>query len=386
MTPADRTLRCLFIALALQLLLPRESRAEGAVSYKFQSWREEADRIQVNSHYGSVEQSLPADAKLKLSGVIDSITGATPTGQLPTVPGGQVPLTEIEDRRKAWQAELSKPFGRIDVSLGFANSRESDYVSNGWSLNTLSNFNQKNTTLLLGLAGTSDDVKVFFQKPWEHKRSLDLIAGVTQLLDPNTSVTFNLGYGKASGFLSDPYKLIEKHVDLGGGLSLLRTFGENRPRDRAKWTAFACLNRAMPDLNGALEGTYRFYSDDFGITSHTITLEWFQKIGGERFLLRPSVRFYEQSSADFYRLTLDGTAINPGSVPDPNGPFYSADFRLSKMRTFTYGLKAIVILVPDRVTVDASIERYTMHGRDNITSPSAYVDADVFTVGARIAW
>ena len=37
-----------------------------------------------------------------------------------------------------------------NVALGFGNSRESDYVSNGYSINTLTDFNQKNTTLLLG--------------------------------------------------------------------------------------------------------------------------------------------------------------------------------------------------------------------------------------------
>lgn len=386
MTPLDRSTRCILFALTLQLVLPRITRAEGALSYKFQSWQEDAGRIQVDSHYGLAEQSLPTEAKLKLTGVIDTITGATPTGQLPTTPGGQVPLTEIDDRRKAWQAELSKPYGSVNLSLGYANSRESDYVSNGWSINTTTDFNQKNTTLLLGMAGTSDKVKVFFQTPWEHKRSFDAIAGLTQLIDPNTSVTFNLSYGNASGYLSDPYKLIEKHIDLGGGLSLLRTFGENRPDQREKWVALASINRAITPLNAAVEGSYRYYHDDFGVVSHTLTLEWFQKVWSDRLMVRPSLRWYQQSAADFYRITLDGTPINPTEQPNTDGPFYSSDYRLSRMRTVSYGLKAVYVAIPGRLTVDAGYDRYTMTGRDSITPSSAYADADVITVGGRFSW
>ncbi len=386
MTTADRSLRCLILALALQLLLPRSSRAEGALSYKFQTWQEETDRVRVDSHYGLAEQSLPAEAKLKLTGVIDTITGATPTGQLPTTAGGDAPLTSIDDRRKAWQAEISKPFGAVSLSLSYANSRESDYVSDGWSINTLTELNKKNTSLLLGVAGTNDEVRVFFQTPWERKRSYDLIAGVTQLIDPNTSVTFNLSYGRGTGYLSDPYKVIEKLIDVGEGLSLLRTFGENRPDEREKWIGYASINRALPQLNAALEGSYRLYGDSFGIGSHTVTLEWFQKLCSDRLFLRPFVRWYQQTAADFYRLTLTGTDITPTERPHPQGPFYSADYRLSKMSTLTSGLKVIWVVVPDRVTVDAGYDRYAMKGRDDVTPSSVYVDANVFTLGAKVNW
>lgn len=386
MVPPDRSLRCFLFACALQLALPRESRAEGALSYKFQSWQEDDGRVRVDSHYGMAEQSLPADAKLKLSGVVDTITGATPTGEAPATPGGSVPLSEIDDRRTAWQLEASKQFHAVNVSLGYAKSRESDYISDGWSINTATDLNQKNTTLLIGLGGTSDDVKVFFQTPWEHKRSLDAIVGVTQLINPTTTASFNLTYGRATGFLADPYKLIEKHVDLGGGLILRRTFGENRPDEREKWIGHASLNHSFAELNGAIESSYRLYHDTFGITSHTLSVAWFQKLAGDRLIVNPAVRLYQQSAADFYRLTLDGTTITPGSRPDPKGPFYSADYRLSKMRTTDLGLKLIFVAIPDRLTFDVSYDRYTMRGRDGFTPASAYADAHVFTVGGKWSW
>jgi hypothetical protein len=382
----DRILRALVVGSVLQLLLPREARAEGGASYKFVSWREDSDRIKVDSHYGSLADTLPAEIRLKLTGVIDTITGATPTGQLTPDDNGALPTSEIEDRRKAWQLDASRSFGPTNLALGYANSRENDYVSNGWSVNTRTDFNQKNTTLLLGVAGTRDKVQVFFQRQRERKRSTDFIVGVTQLLNPETSLNLDFGYGRSSGYLSDPYKLIEEHVDLGGGLVLLRTFGENRPREREKWTAFLSVNHALTALNAAVEGSYRYYHDSFGIDAHTLSLEWFQKFFGDRVVVRPSLRFHQQDAADFYRLTLDGTGYVPGPVPNPAGPFYSADFRLSRMRTTTIGLKVVLNAVPGRLAFDAGFDRYLMRGRDGVTPGAAYVDADNFSLGATLTW
>jgi hypothetical protein len=69
----------------------------------------------------------------------------------------------MHDRRKAWSADFSHQFQAVNIAAGVANSRESDYTSTGWSLNSLTAFNEKDTTLLAGVAGTDDDVKVFIK-------------------------------------------------------------------------------------------------------------------------------------------------------------------------------------------------------------------------------
>ncbi|ACB74894.1 DUF3570 domain-containing protein [Opitutus terrae] len=377
-------LRAVWLLLLWLVVPQRSAKAETGVSYKFADYRESGDRIAVRSHYGLVEQTIGTDMRLRVNGVIDAIAGATPTGQPPETPGGPVPLTTIHDRRKAWGAEFFRQFPRIGVTLGAANSRESDYVSTGWSLNTLTDFNQKNTTLLLGVAGTDDDIKVFYQTERAKKRTTDLIAGVTQLLDARTSVVFNLGYGHSEGFHADPYRLIQKRVEIFPGVVLPRTFGENRPDERDKWTAYAAVNRAYPALHGAVEANYRWFHDSFGTNAHTVELAWFQQLGA-RLTLRPGIRYYQQSAADFYRIDLEGTNILPGERPNPAGPFFSADYRLSALRSTTYGLKAIATLT-EHWQLDASIERYEMRGRDGLTSPSAYPRAVLVNVGVRLTW
>ena len=208
----------------------------------------------------------------------------------------------------------------MSVTAGFADSREHDYVSRGWSVNTATDFNEKNTTLLAGAAGTDDNVEVLFQNAWVKKRTNDVTAGVAQLWDPNTVATLNATWGRATGFLDDPYRLVQKSIELLPGLHLPETFAENRPGERDKGDVLLSINRAFPGARGALEGSYRFYRDTFGISAHTLEAAWLQNLG-RNWVLRPGLRLYRQGAADFYHYQLDNTPIIPSRIPNPAGPF-----------------------------------------------------------------
>lgn len=371
-------------ALLVGLAFVRETRAEDTVSVKYQDYRETGGRISVRVSSVLFAKDLGAAMQLKVGGVVDTIVGATPNGLPPATPDGPVPLSTLAEERKAWNAEFARQWSRVKIALGAAQSRESDYVSTGWSVNTLTDFNEKNTNLTLGVAQLDDEVKVAFQTDWMEKRTLDFIVGVTQLVDPLTSVSFYLTHSRADGYLSDPYKLVQKRVEVFPGLFLRRSFGENRPDSRIKWIALAALNRSFPSFNGALDASYRYHRDDFGVRSHMVNLEWFQQVGA-RLLLRPSFRYFVQDAADFYFLTLTGTNVTPNDQPTGQTPFYSADYRLSALETLTYGLKAIWSMT-DAWQFDAAIERYVMRGRDGVTSPYAYPDANIVTVGIKFTF
>jgi len=311
MTPCSPSHRrtAALAAFALLLAQPRAARAENDVTYKYEDYREPG-RIAVHSQGAQVEQDLGTDMHLKLGGVIDSIAGATPTGEPAPAGSDQVALSHLTDLRHAWNAGLSRQFPRVNVELGFARSIERDYMSNGWSVNTLTDFNQKNTTLLVGFAGTDDTAEVFFKPAWLRKVSSEGIVGVTQLIDPLTSVSFDLTWGRETGFLNDQYKLVEKDIPILPGIVLPQTFAENRPNDRDKAIAFFSVDRSFPDLRGTLEASYRLYGDTYGFVAHTLELAWFQNLG-QKFILRWSVRPYMQNAADFYYYRLNGTAITP---------------------------------------------------------------------------
>lgn len=382
--PSVRT-RVFLLAAGLAFPAARALRAESGASYKYQDYRETGGRIAVQTQAALLEQDFGTETRLKVEGILDAIAGATPSGQPAPAGSDEVPLARLQERRKAWNAALARQFARVNLALGLANSRESDYVSDGGSLNTLIEFNQKNTTLLAGVAATRDDVKVFHQAPWAKKRTSDVILGLTQLLDPRTALTLNLTWSRQTGYLSDPYKIVEKRTELLPGVFVPLTFPENRPAERTKRIALLGLNRAFPEVRGAVDATYRLFHDSFGTTAHTIDLAWFQRCGA-RFLLRPGFRFHTQGAADFYHYRLDDTALVPtAGAPRPGGPFYSSDYRLSALRTFTGGLK--LVWQPTAAwQLDAAFERYEMRGTDGITPQSPYSRANIVTAGIKFAW
>jgi hypothetical protein len=362
----------------------RAVRAEDDLVYKYEEYREAGGRIAVDEQAGSIAQDLTPELNLQLTGTLDAITGATPTGQPAPAGASQVPLTELTERRKEWAGDLSDRLANFSVDAGFADSRESDYVSAGWSINTTADFNQKNTTLLVGAAGTSDRVEVFFEPAYLAKHTADGTVGVTQLLDPLTSLSLDVSWGRATGYLGEQRKLVQKTIQFFPGVFLPETFGENRPDAKDQGDAVIALNRAFPSLAGAAEASYRFYRDTFGVTGNTVELAWWQHLGA-KVILRPSVRLYDQTAANFYCYNLDRTSIVPTRMPTGRGPYYSSDYRLSAMDNYSLGAKAIWNLT-ERWELDAAFERYQMRGRDGLTPQSAYPLAAITTIGAKISW
>ena len=385
--PWKNSARCQLVGLVLLLSSPRAARAEASLSLKDQSFQEEDNRIRVDTQYGQVDDDLTTSTHFKVMGLIDSIAGATPTGEKSAVPGGPVPLATMHDRRKSWNAELTHQFERVSVTAGFANSRESDYVSNGWSLNAVTDFNEKNTSLLLGY-GRADDTINEEKLGWtvtRPKTGNDFLAGVNQLIDPDTSVTANVSYGQARGYMSDPYKIVSTtRLDLDPGTYY--TVPENRPMARNKVSVFLGLNHNVERWRGALEASYRYYHDTYGINSHTLTLLWLQKVGAH-VTVQPSLRLYRQTAANFYYVDLDrsGVVTSYGALGETGtgrAPFYSSDYRLSYMQTVDAGLKVVWQIKP-WLEADAAYNRYASRGLDHVTPQSAFFAANFRT---RMKW
>ena len=410
--PVQGTARCLIIGAVLLLTTPKSGRAENSLYFKNQSWQEFGSfptktiydsngigtdvyerRIRVDSQYGQLDYDFTTTTHLSVMGLIDGIVGATPTGENlavknPTAPVAPPPFAHMEDRRKAWDTSLSHQFDRVSVTVGFANSRESDYVSNGESLNTVTDFNDKNTSLLIGYGRTDD--KINEEKlQWSIKRAKvgnDFMVGVNQLIDMNTSMSVAVSYGQSRGFESDPYKLVSTtHWALDQGV--YHTLPENRPTHKNKVSVFLGLNHSFDAMHGALDASYRLYDDTYGITSHTMTLIWLQKVG-DSVSIQPSIRWMEQSAADFYYYDLEKAGIVPSIDPilEETGtgmaPFYSSDYRLSHMRTVDYGLKVVWTVRP-WLALDAAVNRYEMHGLDGVTSQIPYCKANTITFGVK---
>jgi hypothetical protein len=295
-----------------------------------------------------------------------------------------VPLTEIYSHRKAWNGDYSEQFRNFNIDAAFAESRESDYVSWGWSVTTLTDFNEKNTTLRVGVAGTDDRVAVNFEPAYLPKHTKDAIIGVTQLLGPTTFATLNVSSGLSTGYLSEPYKIVEKSIEILPNIYLDESFGENSPNTRQRESVYASLNHSFLGVHGAIDGSYRFYADSYGIVAHTLQVTWLQHLG-DKLILAPMFRYYTQTAARFYYYDLDETSIIPVRIPVGTAPYYTSDFRLSAEDATSYGLK-VTWKASGFLHLDASYERYVMQGRDGVTPASAYPTAGISTIGVKFLW
>lgn len=372
----------ILILLYLGLGTPKPTRAEDSIAYKYEDYQEDNDRIRVVAHYVRVEKELSLNTSIGVVGLIDTITGSTPTGVPITADDeNQVPLANLEDKRKSIILNLDHKSGDNGYAFELSYSDESDYESKGASFSYKREFNKNNTTFQTGYSVLDDELTAVALPETKNKNSNDYFIGLSQVIDPHTILTANISYGKENGYLGDPYKSVQKTVEILPGFFLPILFPENRPGTRDKWVFFTELQRDFEKLNGSLQGSYRFFSDDAGIDSHTWTLEWFQRLS-EKFILAPMYRYYNQSAADFYYYNLDDAAITPERDNVGQAPYYSSDHRLSHMETHTYGAKLIWFINEDW-ELNLKYSRYEMKGLDGVTHPSAYSDANILTVGGR---
>jgi len=276
----------------------------------------------------------------------------------------------MEDARYAGALEFPVRWGgRHTTTPQISYSEESDYQSTGFALNHSIDFNEKNTTLNVGLARNFDQASGTFQREFRHKETWDLLVGINQILGPHTHFTANLTFGYSDGYLSDPYKGVYfSFLYPDPALNFFPdTIAEVRPGHRFKQIFHASVTHFFERVQGSAEGSLRLYHDDFGITSPTAGIAWHQKLG-DKWTVSPFFRYYYQTAADFYGTQFTGDPLFLGGTraafagpsfmafegdpgfPDPADPayqivsvpagprYYSADYRLSEVQSFTYGI------------------------------------------------
>lgn len=354
---------------------------------KFQDWIEDDDRIKVRSWYAEANTPINDNWDVGVTGMVDTISGATPNGRPPTTNNSEW-LAKLNEERKAGILNLNKKGTDYDFSFEVGLSDEPDYLSRSYAAQISRGFAEDTLIVTTGVSYLDDEVDSGVPGGpglgIQSKKTPELMVGVYRMLDSKSSVSLNLTYGRPKGYLSDPYKQIGATKTLFPGdpvleKDILYLYPENRPDERDTFTVYLEGKKYFEELDGSVDTSYRFFSDDSGLTGHTIELKWMQRLS-EKFVISPLYRIYQQSQADFYNITLDGTGKTPVLQPNGNTPHYSADYRLSELRASTYGLKITYFHRSD-LSLDLSLDRYLVNGRDGRTDQRVYPDAQVLTMG-----
>jgi hypothetical protein len=267
----------LLLAFFSRLLHPPRAFAEDRVEYRYEDYNEESDRMHIRTHALGFDVDLGSKITAHGNLIYDGISGATPTGELPPLGSKDVPLANLHDIRRAGTFGLGIAYGRNTTTPEFTYSEESDYVSRGISLTHTIDFNQKNTTLVLGAAHNFDEVGGGVLSKFRKKGTTDGLIGVNQLLGPKTVLSVNLSLGYADGYLNDPYRIATFYLPdspdpIFSDPASTNPVAESRPRHRFKQSSLVSVTQFISPLNASVEGSYRLYHDDWGIWANTVGL------------------------------------------------------------------------------------------------------------------
>jgi hypothetical protein len=295
----------------------------------------------------------------------DSLSGASPNGALPsnvpqtfaspsgtsltsgrhlyTVAPGRLPADpNYQDTRIAVAGNWDLPLSRLThMSFGSKVSGEDDFLSVSVNASIAQDFNDKNTTLALGVNNEFDalrpiggapvpgsDYAAFEKNGNKTKDGVGVLLGLTQVLTRQWLAEFNLSWDRFHGYLNDPYKITSV---LDGAGNTTGYIYESRPDERTRKSAYLENRVALsPQLSAGL--TLRYMKDDWQIHSDTAQAHVHWSFANRGRYLEPSIRWYRQTAADFYTPWL--TTQERSSIGNQ-----ASDSRLGAFHAFTYGVK-----------------------------------------------
>ena len=331
---------------------------ESTLSYKISNYQEgdltraqvpfgELGRYDIDVHQFQYVSPLGRDFALFIDANHEDMSGASPWFSTANAAGEPVinmsGASGISDAR----SELSigtryySQNGNFGGAVGY--SEENDYRATYFKLSGSRNFNNDLTTVTLGFSHSADDIfptdaELFNRIRNEDKRATSAVVSLSQVINRVTTFQTALSITEQSGFLSDPYKLQDA-----------------RPDNKTQIALSNSLRYFFIEADGALQANYRYYHDDFGISSHTLDLSWFQNIN-RTFKISPMLRYYSQSAADFYTNIDDFT--KPLKEPQ------SSDYRLSAFGAFSGGINLIADFGDWTATLTA--ERYVANEKYSV--------------------
>lgn len=264
-------------------------------------------------HWNNERVTIPAiDAAQGSAEAVDAITTASR-------PISGNAFQDFNKVRNEFQGVLTRGNKALDYYL----STESDYLGQQVGARYDRDVGGDQLNLAFGasfgwdaIAPLADDDT---QTADDTKTTLHWNAIVTRILTPTTMARAGVEYNLVDGLQHNPYR----NVYAGGTI-----VPERHPDHRTRRDLFLKLNQYLRNRS-SLKFSYRFYDDDWGITSHELGSKLSQYVTGGVFA-QYQYRYYTQDAADFYRdsySTIDGV-----------GGYLTGDYRMAALSSHLFGV------------------------------------------------
>jgi hypothetical protein len=233
-----------------------------------------------------------------------------------------------DDRNNIWSAKAS-----------FA--LEYDYSSIGFGGSFTKLFNEKNTELSANANVYLDTWRIIYPiefRPIElsgidplnekNRNSYAVGFNFSQILTKRAQFSLSLDLVQQDGLLSTPFQRVyfaDKNDIFADNFQIADDI-ERLPDSRFK-TAFGGRFNYYINEIFVVRTYYRYYSDNWGIDSHTVSVEVPIKLG-DKFTVYPSYRFYNQTASDYFYANNEALSTDE---------FYTSDFDLSEYDANQFG-------------------------------------------------
>ena len=271
---------------------------------------------------------------------VDTVTGASGTT---TTTGGKM----TDDRLQVTGGAGWNDHAGHALSLGTAYAAEHDYQSLGARANGSFDLFERTTTLLGGIAYTSNSIgtvldPTFHRSMWE----LGWSVGIAQVATPSNAFRLRYDGSDAEGYQASPYRNVRfgdwiTTTGVNGQIMFSNTLGsadglpETEPLRRVRHAGVLEWVHALSD-DVALHLEGRVGRDTWGVQSEAGSIEL--RVAEQSWRMQLGYRFYTQSAADFF--------LDKYTLPSAMYTYYTSDKELGRETGHMGHFDVATVLVP----------------------------------------
>lgn len=311
-------------SFALALLLAAPSLDAGILP------EDRADALYHSYDGGGVEVTGPSilvrkgDNK-RFSGSVNYYVDSISSASIDVITQG----SPYNEQRTQWSASLDYLHADTIMTAGYSYSDESDYKADTYNFTISQSMFGELTTVAIGYSRGYDDVYDNFDPTFKNTADhQNYQVSLSQILTKNLLLSLNYDAVTDEGYLSNPYRhvlVLNDPNDPSAGANF--NTPESYPDTHTSNAVSANFLYYLP-YRASLRFGYRFYTDDWDITAHTVDFSYTHPLR-DRWLFDVGFRYYQQTHADFYADLFDR--------PDQQN-FMARDKELSEFKDYSVGI------------------------------------------------